>query len=340
LHPSPRKGRVARGERRPRMIRAAALSLAWAVGGVVLAGLALRYAFGDELRVSRYTGYVMPWLLVWLVPGAVWAWRRCARALSAVLGVSVAMIAAAHVPALASPRAVHPPDAPTLSVMSYNTWSQNLDERSIARVVQANAPDVVLLQETSPAVLERVVGLLGDLYGGSAVHAAYEPTIQQAVISRFPIGSSVAMREKGQAQRVVLHTLAGPVVVLNVHPLRNTGWRGRHDRLAALLKEEVVPEEGPVIVGGDFNAPEHSEVYRLVAAHLRDAHRAAGSGFGFTYPAAGLRLLGAVPAFPVVRIDHVFFSRHFVAVRAETLTDSGGSDHRPVLAVLAMISSA
>ena len=108
--------------------------------------------------------------------------------------------------------------------------------------------------------------------------------------------------------------------------------------MAALLEEDVLPERTPVILGGDVNAPEHSQVYGLIAAHLENAQRAAGSGFGFTYPAAGLRLLG-VSAFPVVRIDHVFFSRHFVALRAKTLQDSGGSDHRPVLAVLAVTSA-
>jgi vancomycin resistance protein VanJ len=47
-------------------------------------------------------------------------------------------------------------------------------------------------------------------------------------------------------------------------------------------------------------------------------------------------MLGVLPVFPVVRIDHVFSSRELVALRAETLQDSGGSDHRPVLAVLAL----
>jgi endonuclease/exonuclease/phosphatase family metal-dependent hydrolase len=223
--------------------------------------------------------------------------------------------------------------------MSYNTWSRNEDERRIARVVREAAPDLVLLQEIPAPVLGRLVPLLRDLYGGGAVHFAYEPAIQQAVVSRYPLEESVAMREKGHAQRVVVRTPAGPVTVLNVHALRERGWRQRYERLAAILAEDVLPLTGPVIFAGDLNAPEHSQPYALVAAHLENAHRAAGSGLGFTYPAPALRLAGAVPAFPVVRIDHVFFSRHFVALRAETLADSGGSDHRPVLAVLALAAS-
>jgi vancomycin resistance protein VanJ len=321
------------------MIRSFMLSAAWLCGGTILAGLSLRLFSGDEVRVARYVGYVMPWLLVGVVPGAAWAWRIRARALLAVLAASAALIAIAHLHLFRRPDGVRPPSAPTLSVMSYNTWSRNEDERRIARVVREAAPDLVLLQEIPAPVLGRLVPLLRDLYGGGAVHFAYEPAIQQAVVSRYPLEESVAMREKGHAQRVVVRTPAGPVTVLNVHALRERGWRQRYERLAAILAEDVLPLTGPVIFAGDLNAPEHSQPYALVAAHLENAHRAAGSGLGFTYPAPALRLAGAVPAFPVVRIDHVFFSRHFVALRAETLADSGGSDHRPVLAVLALAAS-
>jgi vancomycin resistance protein VanJ len=321
------------------MMRLIVLSAGWLGGCTILAGLSLRLFSGDELRVARYTGYVMPWLLVGIVPGAIWAWRAHARALFAVLAVCAAMIAIAHVPLLGRRDAVRPPSALTLSVMSYNTWSRNHDEQGIARVVLEAAPDLVLLQEIPPPVFGRVMDRLAGLYGGAPVHAAYEPALQQAAVSRYPLGASTAMKGKGEAQRVILGTPAGPVTVFNVHSRRERGWRHRYDRLAALLGEDVLPQTAPVILAGDLNAPEHSEPYALVAAHLENAHRAAGSGFGFTYPASAVRLLGTVPAFPVVRIDHVFFSRHFVALRAETLEDSGGSDHRPVLAVLALAPS-
>jgi vancomycin resistance protein VanJ len=316
------------------MMRAVMRAGAWMVGATVAAGLAFHRVSGDELRVARYTGYVMPWLLLVVGPAALWAWRTRARALAAVLAASAATIVLAELPRPGRSEAAAAPSATTLTVMSFNTWSQNHDAARIARVVQEVAPDLLLLQEIPPAVFERLVASLGELYGGAPVHAAYEPTIQQGVVSRHPLGASTAMPDKGQAQRVVVHAPAGDVTVLNVHPLRTHGWRHRYEQLAALLAEEVLPVRTPVLLGGDLNAPEHSQPYRLLAGHLGNAHRAAGSGFGFTYPAAGLRVLG-VPAFPVVRIDHVFFSRHFVALRSATIPDSGGSDHRPVVAVLA-----
>jgi vancomycin resistance protein VanJ len=317
------------------MVRLVALAAGWVAGCTILAGLGLRLALGDELRLARYTAYVMPWLLVGLVPGAAWAWRARARALAAVLAAGATMIAVAHLPLVGRRGAVRPGYATTLTVMSFNTWSSNRDAERIARVLLEAAPDLVLLQEIRPSVFEAVAGRLGGLYGGAPVHVAYEPTLQQGAVSRWPLASSIALKARGQAQRVVLRAPAGAITVFNVHAIRERGWRLRHDRVAGLLRDEVLPLETPVILAGDLNAPEHSQLYRLVAAHLENAHRAAGSGFGFTYPAAGLRLLG-VPAFPVVRIDHVFFSRHFAALRADALPDSGGSDHRPVLAELAL----
>jgi endonuclease/exonuclease/phosphatase family metal-dependent hydrolase len=321
------------------MMRPILLAVAWIGGATVAVGLALRHVSGDELRVARYAGYVLPWLLLFLAPGGLWAWRARAPALAAVLGGAAAFVVLAHAPQLRGTRAIAAPPAPTLSVMSYNTWSRNRDAARIARVVLDVAPDLLLLQEIPPDVFHQVAAGLAGLYGGAPVHFAYEAGVQQAVVSRHPLGPSAAMPEKGNAQKVVVETPAGPVTVLNVHPLRTRGWRHRYDQLAALLEEDVLPARTPVVLGGDLNAPEHSQPYRLLAAHLGNAHRAAGSGFGFTYPAAGLRVLG-VPAFPVVRIDHVFFTRELVALRGATLPDSGGSDHRPVVAVLALTGGA
>jgi endonuclease/exonuclease/phosphatase (EEP) superfamily protein YafD len=142
------------------------------------------------------------------------------------------------------------------------------------------------------------------------------------------------MKEKGQAQKVALRLAGGPITVFNVHPLRSGGWRQRYRQIASLLEEEVLREKTPVILGGDFNAPDHSQLYELVAGRLKNAHREAGFGFGFTYPSSDVRVLRLVSAPSVVRIDHVFFSDHFVALRAGTLEESGGSDHRPVYAEL------
>ena len=312
----------------------------WLLGSTVLAGLVLRRWFGDELFVTRYTGYVMPWLLLGLVPGAAWACTRRRWPLAATLGALAATIVAVHAPLFRSRPPAAARAAIALKVMSYNTWSRNLDATRIANVVLRHRPDVLLLQEIRADVLARLVDAVSGLYGGSPVHLVYDPKLLQAIVSRYPLEPSASLAPKGNAQRAVVRSPTGRITVFNVHPLRLGGWRDRYSQIAALLREDVLPETGPVILGGDFNAPDRSQLYAMVSNELVNAHGERGLGFGFTYPAFIVSPLGPVPAVPLVRIDHLFFTHHFVAVRAGTIDDSGGSDHRPVFAELALRASA
>jgi endonuclease/exonuclease/phosphatase (EEP) superfamily protein YafD len=80
------------------------------------------------------------------------------------------------------------------------------------------------------------------------------------------------------------------------------------------------------------------EYQRLLSVGLVDAYRQAGWGFGFTFPAfRRVRFAGhqAVIRFPLVRIDYVLGAK-IQAQRARVITESTGSDHRPVLAELAV----
>jgi endonuclease/exonuclease/phosphatase (EEP) superfamily protein YafD len=308
----------------------------WLFGSAVLAGLVLRAWLGDRIFLTRYTGYLMPWLLLGLLPGAVRSWLAGRHWLAAVLSASAAIIVVLHAPLFRRPPPVPRGTGMAVRVMSYNTWSRNRDADRIARVVLRERPDVLLLQEIAPDVLARLVVALQTLYGSSPVHLAHEPAIGQAVVSRFPVVSSATLRRKGNAQRVVLRSPAGPVTIFNVHPLRHGGWHRRYSQLAALLDEDVSREPGPVILGGDFNAPDKSQPYRLLTSKLANAHGERGFGFGFTYPASIDSPLGVLGVVPLVRIDHIFVSRQFVTVGAGTVDDSGGSDHRPVYAELAL----
>jgi vancomycin resistance protein VanJ len=304
----------------------------WAFGAVVVAGLALWAVAGDRVLLGRYTGYVMPWLALVLAPAALAALVAGRRALAFFLALPLAAIVAVHAPRFA-PRRAHAGEG-ALRVMSWNTWSRNEDPRRIAGVVRAFGPDLLLVQEIRPAVFAGLMRELGDLYRGEAVHHAYDSALMQGVVSRYPVEPLASLRHKGQAQEAVVRAPGGPISVFNVHPLRRHGWRYRYDQIGLLLEDEIAPQPGPAIVAGDFNAPEHSQLVALLSRRLTNAHDAAGSGLGFTFPTPAVRLLGVVPAFPLVRIDHVFFSRHFAAVRAGTLEDHGGSDHRPVFAEL------
>jgi len=306
----------------------------WFFGGIVLAGLILRWWIGDELFLARYVGYLLPWLLLGLLPGVLWAVFMHQRGLAIVLGVSATLILYTYAPLFLPRPAAPSSSALELKVISFNTWSKNPHAGRIAEVVLAQKPDLLLLQEIEPEVFERLMAQLQNLYVGQKAHFSYESKLLQAVVSRFPVETAVRMKNKGQVQRVVILSPAGRIVVFNVHPLRRGGWFSRYRQMASLLEGNVINETGPVILGGDFNITDQSQSYKMISSHMRNAHREAGFGFGFSYPSSSVQLFGLISPPALVRIDHIFFSEHFSARQAGTLKDSGGSDHFPVLAVL------
>ncbi len=81
--------------------------------------------------------------------------------------------------------------------------------------------------------------------------------------------------------------------------------------------------DGPLLVGGDFNAPAGDAIYRLLRPRLRDAFAVAGRGWGNT----------ALNDIPVSRIDQVWASDAFRPT-AVTARRTAYSDHRMVVADL------
>jgi len=105
------------------------------------------------------------------------------------------------------------------------------------------------------------------------------------------------------------------------------------DQLAARI-ERV---DGPVLVAGDFNATTINYPCVKINQHLDDAFERAGFGFGFTFSSPARRL-GTIT--PFMRIDHIYYSKHFAVRKAYVVDDAGGSDHYPVVALLSLKGSA
>ena len=75
-----------------------------------------------------------------------------------------------------------------------------------------------------------------------------------------------------------------------------------------------------------------SQTFRPVDQYLHNAQREIGRGFEFTDPPPKSIFKKNIPIPARIRIDHVFFSEHVIAIKSRTLSDSGGSDHFPVVA--------
>jgi len=315
-------------------MRSLLMTVCWFFGSIVLAGLILRWWIGDHLFLVRYIGYLMPWLLLVLLPGTLWAALMHCRGLAILLGISVIIIVTAYAPFFWFRDSAADNVTNSFKIVSYNTWSKNYEINRIAGVIKEQKPDILLLQEITPRIFESLKAGLKDLYSPGKAYFSYDPEMLLAVVSRFPAEPGTVTKGSGRVQKVTLHSPVGPITVFNVHILRRGGWQSRYRKINRLLKQDLIHETGPVILGGDFNIPDQSETYRYITRYLANTHREAGFGFGFSFPACPVKLFGLIPIPSLVRIDHIFINEHFETLQAGTIKDSGGSDHFPVMAVL------
>jgi endonuclease/exonuclease/phosphatase (EEP) superfamily protein YafD len=178
---------------------------------------------------------------------------------------------------------------------------------------------------------------LADLYPNQEIHFIYEPGQGQGIISRYPIESLESSLQRGQAQKVRVETPGGPIQVWNVHLSQPFRWRRQTAQVEELI-QAVSEVAEPLIVGGDFNTTDQSEMYRSLSRHLSNAHWEAGWGFGFSYPSPERTLNRdiSIPT-PLIRIDHLFHNGGLFVQKAKTLSTSGGSDHFPIIAKFSLV---
>jgi endonuclease/exonuclease/phosphatase family metal-dependent hydrolase len=100
----------------------------------------------------------------------------------------------------------------------------------------------------------------------------------------------------------------------------NTTERRAQSRVARDAASRMV---APAIVGGDFNMPSDSAIYRAFWSDWSNAFSAAGFGFGYTHYTHRTQL----------RIDHILASAGW-RVRRCYVGPNVGSAHRPVIAEL------
>jgi endonuclease/exonuclease/phosphatase family metal-dependent hydrolase len=222
---------------------------------------------------------------------------------------------------------------PVIRVMTVNCADFALGDPS--QDIAAWEPDIVLLQDTRPHFVQRIAKAL---YGGKG---DYRSHMSNGIITRWEIQREV--RNPAQRdQQVTIKTPDGTTLeVVNVH-LRTAAtdlrlwkrstWTDHRVNRALRSKElsqtlqilETVEKSFPnipTIFGGDFNSSAADIVHRQMDRDFEDAFAAAGTGWGNTYQ----RRL------PILRIDHIYATRHFLPVRCRTVT-TRHSDHRMVVA--------
>jgi endonuclease/exonuclease/phosphatase (EEP) superfamily protein YafD len=241
--------------------------------------------------------------------------------------------------------------AAQIMILTYNIHNESKRLAPIADVIRKSNADVVALQEITAEAAQYFSTELFDLYPYQAFHPG--AFIGQGVISRYPLRADEYWRNNHLTvalghQRVEIDFKGNPIVLYNAHPIHpfftqvgqpfSTELRGKEIDSVLVRAEK---DTGPVLLAGDFNMNDQSEDYKRITARYRDIYREVGWGFGFTFP--DFAQVNARPAIlpfmwmrPVARIDFIFRSEHWQAVEARVWPSSGGSDHRPVLARLAL----
>lgn len=284
--------------------------------------------------------FLLP-LLPCLVLALVWR----ARLTALLLGIAALPFVLFYAP-LFLPHPPAPPAPQTLKVMTHNILAANQQSDRLAEAIVAEAPDVVALQELVANHATRLAPRLSQVYPYRVIYRDQG----LGLYSRYPLRDAQLLTlapESSFAIRAILDTPSGPITVFNAHP-RNpridwNSWGGslfyvanfdptRRDRAVTALAQAVERAQGPVLVLGDLNLPDRSAAYRLLTRTLRDGHRDAGWGLGYTFPAA--RPGGPLGfLFPILRIDYVLYSPDVRALET-WLGAPTGSDHRPVIARL------
>lgn len=110
------------------------------------------------------------------------------------------------------------------------------------------------------------------------------------------------------------------------HQLYLDTWRARVS-LVSQLVSRVRAEQNPVLLLGDLNLPPAGLGYQQLCDVLKDAHEAAGTGFGHTFPANKTSLARLFA--PWLRIDYAFASADWEVLSCD-VSRQEGAQHLPL----------
>ncbi len=226
---------------------------------------------------------------------------------------------------------------------------RRLDVGRVAEVIAAQSPDIVALQEVDVRrartggvdQAHRIAQQLGMAFRFNAAFKVEEEQFGDAILTTLPERlvkagpipghPRIPQLEPRGAVWVEIETPDGVLGVINTH----LGLVPREQRIqaAALAGKDwamAAPPDAPLVLVGDMNATPRSVAYRLMAARMAEARRAAPfSHRAPTFPST----------FPVLAIDHVFASEGVVVDAVRTPLDPLSrlaSDHLPLVVDLSL----
>ncbi len=225
---------------------------------------------------------------------------------------------------------------PTVRLLTANLLAGAADPAAVVDLVRTEQVDVLVVQEFTPSAQAELDRLGLDRLLPYRHLNPVVGTPGSGLYARHPISGGGIRTLRGawgftQAYATVAVPGAPEVRVESAHPAapyaldQNGYWR---TDLAA--QPPATPQGALSILAGDFNATlDHGPLRALLRTGYVDAAAAVGAGLVGTWgPYDGDRI-------PPVTIDHVLVDRR-IAVRDVSVRPLPGSDHRMILAELAL----
>lgn len=299
------------------------------------------------LRIAPETQYLGRWgvILAGFIPLGIAAWlgaaaafvlagRRVTTALAVASLAAVVLQVSWIVPYW--PHSAPAAAGDRLRLLTLNTEFGKVSPAPLAAVIQAEAPDVVVLNEVQQPLLDELTALgvlapythrVGEAPAGY-VSTGVESGEGTVVLSRTPLLDAQQLDGANKQYRVTVRLDDASVTLIAGHPrnplLGVDQWRADLSALTTVARAHAGDD---LVVAGDLNAVvEHAPLVELMSTGLTDAAASSGSGWLPTYPAD----LG-IP--PVIAIDHVLVGGRVSATGLRTVT-LPGTDHRGLIAHL------
>ncbi|MER7202821.1 hypothetical protein CG723_05375 [Streptomyces sp. CB01635] len=211
-----------------------------------------------------------------------------------------------------------------LTVATHNVNAENPDPTGTADAIAASGAQVVALEELTADAVPVYGKALAKTYPYHSVAGTV------GLWSKYPLsGTRPVDIQLGwtRAMRTTVATPQGDVAVFVAHlpsvrVKMHAGFTAsQRDTSADALGEAISDETlDKVILLGDLNGTMNDRALNGVTSQMRSTQGAAGSGFGFSWPAS----------FPMARIDQIMV-KGVEPVTSWTLPETG-SDHLPIAA--------
>jgi vancomycin resistance protein VanJ len=210
------------------------------------------------------------------------------------------------------------------TVATHNVDADNPDPAGTARDLTRSGADVIALEELTSSALPAYEKGLASTYKYHAVEGTVGLWSKYPMSGTRPVDTRIGWV---RAMRSAIDTPHGTVAVYVAHlpsvrvQLHAGFTADQRDNSADALGQDIAAEKlHRVVLLGDLNGTMNDRSLNAVTSQMRSTQGAAGSGYGFSWPAS----------FPMARIDQIMV-KGAQPTSSWTLPRTG-SDHLPIAA--------